>query len=113
MLRREFTGSALRTNTSGSISNTDTTINLVDGSTYPNGTNPFVIVIDRGTASEEKILISQRSSNTLTVLQRGYDGTIAIAHSSGAYVDHILDAAVIQDMNSTTYDNQVLVWMGA
>ncbi len=113
MLRREFTGAALRTNISGSISNTATTINLADGSTYPSGVNPFVIVIDRGTANEEKVLISERVSNALTVLQRGYDGTAAIAHSSGAFVDHVLDAAVIQDMNSATYDNQVLVWMGA
>lgn len=112
MLRREFSGSVLRTNLSSSISDTDTSIPVADGSTYPTGVNPFVIVIDRGISSEEKILISSRSSNTFTVHTRGYDGTTAVAHTSGAFVDHVLDAAVVQDMNTTTYDNEVLVWMG-
>jgi hypothetical protein len=113
MLRREFSGSVLRTTLSSNISNTSTTISVVDGSTYPTGTsNPFVIVIDRGVSGEEKILISSRSTNTFTVDTRGYDGTTAVAHTAGAFIDHVLDAAVIQDMNTTTYDNEVLVWMG-
>lgn len=113
MLRREFSGSVLRTNLSGTISNTDVSITVTDGSTYPTGINPFVIVIDRGISSEEKVLISSRSGNTFTVQTRGYDGSSAAAHSGGAFVDHILDATVIQDMNDTTYDNQVLMWMEA
>ena len=112
MERREFSGSVLRTNLSSSISNTATSISVSDGSTYPVGVNPFVIVIDRGLSTEEKILISSRSTNTFTVDTRGYDGSVAVAHTSGAFVDHILDAAVVQDMNTTTYNNEVLVWMG-
>jgi hypothetical protein len=113
MLRREFSGSVLRTTLAANISNTATSITVLDGSTYPTGANnPFVIVIDRGIAAEEKILISSRSTNTLTVSTRGYDGTTAVAHTSGAFIDHVLDAAVVQDMNTTTYDNEVLVWMG-
>jgi len=113
MLRREFSGSVLRTTLSANISNTDTSISVLDGSTYPTGaSNPFVIVIDRGLSSEEKILIASRSTNTLTVNARGYDGTVGVAHTAGAFIDHVLDAAVIQDMNTTTYDNEVLVWMG-
>jgi hypothetical protein len=113
VLRREFTGAALRVNLSSSISNTDTTISLTDATTYPLGNNPFAIVIDRGTPDEEKILILSRSANTLTVIERGYDGTTAFPHTGGAFVDHVLDAAVIQNMNVTTYDNQVLMWMEA
>ena len=112
MLRREFSGAVLRTTLSANISNSSSSISVVDGSTYPSGNNPFVIVIDRGNSSEEKVLIASRASNTLTVAERGYDGTAANAHVSGAYVDHVLDAAVIQDMNTTTYDNEILVWMG-
>jgi hypothetical protein len=113
MLRREFSGSVLRTTISANISNTDTSIAVLDGSTYPTGSNnPFVIVIDRGLSSEEKILITSRLANTLTVNTRGYDGSTAVAHTSGAFIDHVLDASVIQDMNETTYDNQVLMWMG-
>ena len=112
MLRREFSGAVLTTTLSANISNSASSISVVDGSTFPSGTNPFVIVIDRGSVSEEKILISSRSSNTFTVDTRGYDGTTAVDHTSGAFVDHVLDASVIQDMNTTTYDNEVLVWMG-
>ena len=112
MERREFSGSALRTNLNSSISNTEISITVADGSTYPTGVNPFVIVIDRGLSTEEKILISSRSTNTFNVNTRGYDGSVAVAHGSGAFVDHVLDAAVVQDMNTTTYNNEVLVWMG-
>ena len=112
MLRREFSGAVLRTSLSANISNSETSIAVVDGSTYPTGVNPFVIVIDRGISTEEKILITSRSTNTFTVDTRGYDGSVAVAHSSGAFVDHVLDAAIVQDMNTTTYDNEVLVWMG-
>jgi hypothetical protein len=112
--RREFVGAAEETTLSASISNTDTTITVVDGSTFPSGSSgsPFVIVIDRGEATEEKILCTSRTTNTFTVSSRGYDGPPAFAHSSGAKVNHVLDATAIQDMNITTYDNQVLSWMG-
>ena len=105
MARREFLGSVVETTTTGSLNSTDTSISLTDGSTFPTGSaNPFVIVIDRGTGSEEKILITSRTSNTLTVSQRGYDGTTATTHSSGANVDHVLDATSIQDMNTSIND---------
>ena len=105
MARREFLGSVVETTTTGSLTSTDTSISLTDGSTFPAGsTSPFTIVIDRGTASEEKILITSRSSNTLTVSQRGYDGTTATTHSSGANVDHVLDATSVQDMNTSIND---------
>lgn len=112
MLRREFRGSVISTTLSGGISDTDLSIALTDGSTFPTGSsNPFVIVIDRGQPAEEKILISSRSTNTLTVSQRGYDGTIGVKHSVGAAVDHVLDATTLQDMNDTTYDNEIKIWM--
>ena len=112
MLRREFNGAVLQTALASSLSNSATSFTVVDGSTYPSGNNPFVVVIDRGVAAEEKILISSRSTNVLTVEQRGYDGTTAVAHSAGSSVDHVLDALTLQDMNTTTYDNEVLMWMG-
>ena len=111
-MRRQFSGSVLQTALSSSLNNAATSFTVTDGSTYPVGVNPFVIVIDRGVATEEKILILSRASNVFTVSQRGYDGTTAVAHASGAFVDHVLDADAIQDMNTTTYDNEVLVWRG-
>lgn len=112
MLRREFSGSVVRTTLSSAINNSVTSISVTDGSTFPSGVNPFVIVLDRGLAAEEKVLVSSRSTNTLSVLSRAYDGTTANSHIVGSYVDHVLDATTLQGMNTTTYDNQVLVWMG-
>jgi hypothetical protein len=113
MLRREFTGAALRTNLSANISNSASSFSVTDAVGFPSGSNPFAVVVDRGTSDEEKMLISSRSTNTFTIQIRGYDGTTARSHTAGAFIDHVLDAATIQDMNTTTYDNEVLMWMGA
>lgn len=113
MLRREFSGAVLKTQLSANISNSSNSFSVIDGSTFPTGSsgNPFVVVIGKGTAAEEKILCSSRSSNTFTVSQRGYDGTTANSHLSGDLVDHILDATTVQDMNTTTNDTNILTWM--
>lgn len=113
MERREFSGAVEQTLLSSGISNVDTSIPLDDGSTFPLGSvNPFVIVIDRGLSAEEKILCSARSGNTITASVRGYDGTSASSHLTGAAVDHVLDAEAVQSMNDTTFDNSVLLWGG-
>jgi hypothetical protein len=99
-IRKEFKGGATRTTLAGALGAGDTSISLTSGSTFPTGTAKFVIVIDRGTATEEKILISSRSTNTLTVSQRGYDGTSAASHDAGAYVEHVLDAYTVDQANA-------------
>lgn len=79
------------------------TFTVASGSSFPSGTgNPFVVVIDRGLSSEEKFLISSTSGSggvTFNVLQRAYDGTSAALHSSGATVEHCLDAYSIKQAN--------------
>jgi len=112
MLRRDFTGAATRTVLTAGVNNSVTSLPVADTSTYPSGNNPFVVVVDRGTPDEEKILVSSKTSTTFDSCIRGYDNTSAVAHSSAAFVDHVLDALSIQDMNTTTYDNEVLMWMG-
>ena len=113
MIRREFVGNALRTTLSANISNSATSFSCVNGSSFPTGdNNTFVISIGRGTALEEKILCSSRSSNTFTVSERGYDGTTASEHTAGESIDHVLDATVIQDMNTVTNDTSIIAWMG-
>ena len=104
MLRREFSGAVVATTLAANITNASSTITVTDGSTFPDGSsgNPFVIIIGRGANNEEKVLISSRTTNTLTVSQRGYDGTVANSHTTGASIDHVLDATTIQDMNKTT-----------
>jgi len=112
MLRRDFTGAATRTVLTAGVNNSVTSLPVADTASYPSGNNPFVVVVDRGTADEEKILVSSKTSTTFDSCTRGYDNTTAVAHSTSAFVDHVLDALSIQDMNTTTYDNEVLMWMG-
>jgi hypothetical protein len=117
MLRREIKGNTVATTLSATITSSTTPIGVADATTFPVGSIaiPFVITIDRGTASEEKILISGKTggvSGSLTPLTRGYDGTTAVGHNAGALVDHVLDATTLQDMNTTVYDTKILTWMG-
>lgn len=114
MERRTYSGATLATLLSNNVSTSDMVINLLDGSTFPtpSDTNPSVIVLSRSTADEEKVLISSRTGNSLTVKQRGYDGTPTNAHLAGATVDHVLDATSVQDVNKTVYDTEIINWMG-
>lgn len=112
MERREFAGSVLSTLLSSPVSNTATSFSVISGSSFPTGANnPFAIIMSRGEDEEEKMLISSRSGDTLTISVRGYDGTTAQNHLSGAVVDHVLDANSIQNMNTYTYDTAILQWM--
>jgi hypothetical protein len=113
MERREVAGAVIAQTLAANISNVSTSFSVADGSSFPTGSlNKFVISIGRGTVTEEKMLIASRSSNTFTIETRGYDGTTAAAHVQGEIVDHVLDAVVIQDMNKTVYDTEILTWMG-
>jgi hypothetical protein len=82
-------------------------VDVLSGSTFPTGgAKPFVIALARGTATEEKVLINARSSNTFDVASagRGYDGTTASAHPAGTTVDHVLDAVFLQHINDEVND---------
>lgn len=101
---KEFAGGAQATTLSSGILSGATSLIVADGSTFPTGsTAPFVIVIARGTASEEKVLVTSRSGNTLTLSTRGYDGTTAAAHSAGDAVEHCLDAITLSDALKGAY----------
>ena len=104
---KQFSGEARGTTLAVSITGASTEIQLVDASTFPDPTGvipvnpndpvpsaalPFVITIDRGNPSEEKILISGRTTNSLAVQERGYDGSVATSHAEQAIVEHTMDA---------------------
>lgn len=113
MQRREFAGAVLSTTLPSNVANSATSITIGSGSSFPTGANnPFAIIVSRGEAAEEKMLVSSRSGDVLTISVRGYDGTTAQNHLAGAVVDHVLDSNTIQNMNTYTYDTAVLQWMG-
>ncbi len=109
-MRREYKGAAqaavLTVALGGSTG--DVTITCDDLTNWPTGTGdkPFYIVIDRGLASEEKILCESRSANVMTVLDdgitngRGADDTAIVAHSNNAVVEHVFTATDADEANA-------------
>lgn len=100
--RKEFTGGASPTYLAGAITGTPSsfTVPTGTGATFPDGsTGPFVVVIGRGTATEEKILCTSRAIDVFTINTRGYDDTTAIDHETGEDVEHVLDASTIDQAN--------------
>jgi microcystin-dependent protein len=97
---KEYSGAAPATTLATTITNVSTSIVLTSGVGYPTGaTAPFVIAIGRGTATEEKVLCSVRVGNTLTAIERGYDGTSAQSQAAGKAIEHVLDAYSIGQAN--------------
>lgn len=115
MARQEITGAApataLTSTMTASTPGAGATFTVTTGTGYPTGlyTGGFVVVVDRGTASEEKVLCSARSGNTFTVATsgRGYDGTTAASHGGGVTtgtVEESISAALLTDLSGHVYD---------
>jgi hypothetical protein len=73
------------TSLSGSVSSMQKGLNLADGSQFPDGA--VVTVHDQfDPGSEEQMMLPNKSGNSYTNVQRGWNGTLSQAHSSGAMV---------------------------
>jgi len=109
-MRREYVGGAQAARLSAALGGTtgDLTITCNDLTNWPTGTGgtPFYVVIDRGTTSEEKILCSSRSGNTLTVYNvgivngRGADDTSVTSHSNNSVIEHVFTATDADEANA-------------
>lgn len=103
--RRYYAGGGTTTTLANPMGTADTTFNVVSSTGWPGSPGvDFLVVIDRGTASEEKILCTSESGITVTVASggRGYDGTSAIAHNSGAPVSLCAAAIDFDEANQVT-----------
>lgn len=101
--RRSFSGAASAQALNADMTSVATTASLTSSTGWPNGAQgPFAVVIDRGTTTEEKVLCSGLSGNTLTIQTRGYDGTGAFAHSAPATVELCLTAIDLDEANAHT-----------
>lgn len=96
--RRAYSGNAASTTLASGISGADTSISITAATGWPSGA-PFYVVIDPGTAAEEKVLVT-RSSTTLTVSgSRGADDTSASSHSAGAVIYPVFTATDANEAN--------------
>lgn len=98
--RRTYAGAAVSTFITSGINSTDLSITLSAATGWAAG--PFYVVIDPGTASEEKVYVSSRSGTTLTVGTRGVDGTTAKSHSSNAVIYPVHTAIDSDEANELT-----------
>lgn len=97
MTRRYFTSGARETELTAPVNDTDITIQVDTPVGYPSSF-PFPIILELGTSSEEAMLVTNVAGSTYTV-NRGYDGSTAVAHSSGAKVVHGVTAIEFNEAN--------------
>lgn len=105
---KSYAGAALTAHLTSPIASNDLTLACDALTGWPSGSGgPFSAIIDKGkTGLEEKVLCTSQAGGTIVVAIRGYDGTTACAHDSGAEVQHVgtsIDLAEANThVNSTT-----------
>jgi len=95
--RRYFSSTAQRTTLTGNITNSATTVPIAAAVGFPSSF-PYTMIIDPDTTSEEVVEVTGLSVLNLTVT-RGVDGTSAVAHNSGAYIQHGFSARDFDEAN--------------
>lgn len=85
MTARNYIDNAPTTNTTGSLSSSATTVVVASMTGYP-GSAPFTATLELGGSSAEVVLVTAIAGLNLTVT-RGYSGTSAVSHPSGASFD--------------------------
>jgi hypothetical protein len=102
MPSRYYSAIAQDTTINGAITNSQTSVvvNAVVG--YPSN-YPYILALDYGAAAEELVKVTNASGLTLTIV-RGYNGTTAVAHATGATVRHVITAQDLTDAQ-THYDS--------
>ena len=90
MTRRQYSGGGVRTTITGSIAASGGgTVTIAAATGWPDGSvGKFAVIVDPGLSSEEKILVDSLTGTTLSYSSggRGYDGSSATSHSSGATI---------------------------
>jgi hypothetical protein len=102
--RRQYAGGAAPTYLTSTLNGSggDVDIYCNNLNNWPDGSiGPFFVVIDRGTANEEKILCESTVGTHITVVSggRGQDGTTPSSHSAGAIIEHVFTATDADEAN--------------
>lgn len=71
----------------GAITDTDTSMTVLDGSIFPD--TPFAVTIE-----DEIIYVVAKSGNIFSSLLRGQEGTAAAAHAKGVSVENRMTAGM-------------------
>lgn len=101
--RREHAGAAVATAITAPINSAALSFTISTASGWPTGSvGPFVVIMDPGTITEEKINCDSRASTTITINAsgRGFDGTTAQSHALNAVVYPIFSAVEADELNA-------------
>lgn len=112
--RRQYTGNAVSTTITGNLAAGGLSVAIAADTGWPTS-GPFYAVIDPGTASEEKVYVSAKSTLTLTIV-RGQDGTSDVQHSTGAIIYPVftsVDADEANELASKYTTRGDIVYQGA
>jgi hypothetical protein len=93
-----YSNTAIQTTLSGSISSGATSLVVVATTGFPSS-YPYVLALDYGAGTEELVTVSSAAGTTLTVT-RGFGGTSAQSHSSGAIVRHVYNSQDATDFRT-------------
>lgn len=85
-----YSNIAVPTTLSGNINNSVTSATVGSTTGWPSSF-PYIVAFDFATANEELVKVTANAAGTLTI-QRGFGGTSAVSHSSGAPVRHVWNA---------------------
>lgn len=106
--RMNHAGAAVPTTLVNQLNPGDLSFVLAGTSGWPTGgaAGAFLVVIDAGSSSEEKVLCSAQTGGNVGVASggRGFDGTSQFLHNAGAPVEHVVGAVEIDDANAHIYD---------
>ena len=97
MSTRNYSNTATEATLQVGIVSSDTSWTLNSFSGFPAA--PFTAAIERGTANEEIVLVTNVSSSTV-VATRGYDGTTAKSHAAGSQFLHVTVALDYTEANA-------------
>lgn len=97
MTLRNYSSTAAETTLSAGVDASTTTLSVTATTGFPAA--PFVLAVDAGAAAQELVLVTNVAGTTLTVT-RGYDSTVATAHTTGAVVQHSHAAIDFREANA-------------
>lgn len=99
--KRYYSALAQDTTLIGNITNSTTSMVVGAVVGYPSSF-PYVLAVDYNAAAEELVLVTAASGTTLTI-QRGYNGTTAVSHTTGAVIRHVIIAQDLTDMSDHNF----------
>ena len=117
--RRAYEGAGASTILNGDFVAGATNLTVAAATGWPYGSDPFFIVIEPGTANEEKLLVTRSNSGILNLTvsgSRGADGTTDVTHADGSTVYPVFtatDADEANELSSTWTTKGDIVTHGA